>query len=307
VNRLRLRAAVALCALLATACGTGAVAEGRDSPVRVVAAFYPLQWVAERVGGNSAQVETLTKAGAEPHDLELTPRDVATIAEADIVAYLSGFQPAVDAAVEQEAGEAAYDAARDADLDLSYTPIEEGRRAGDDAGATDPHFWLDPIRLADVADGMAQRLAALDPGRRAGFEDRAAALRADLQVLDRDLRGGLARCLSKDLVTSHNAFGYLARRYGLRQVGITGLTPETEPNPADQARVTRFVEDNDVRTIYYETLVSPAVAETIALETGVRTAVLDPLEGLSETSAGDDYLAVMRANLASLRAGQRCR
>lgn len=294
------------------ACGTGSPtsASSAGDAVAVVASFYPLQFAAERVGGDQVAVTNLTKAGAEPHDLELTPRDVARVAKADLVLYLSGFQPAVDDAVDGQARDAALDVADAARLvpptaDDDHDHADEGADE-DDGDALDPHFWLDPTRLADVADAIAERLGRERPDRASEFTANAAALRTDLQALDAELQQGLSTCTSTDLVTSHAAFGYLAERYGLEQVGIAGLSPDTEPQPADLARVAGFVAEHGVRTIYYETLVSPTIAETVAQETGAATAVLDPLEGLSEKSAGSNYLDVMRANLSTLRAGQPC-
>ncbi len=268
--------------------GGSARAQGGDG-AQVVTSFYPLQFIAERIAGDAVTVYNLTKPGAEPHDLELTPRDVAQLADADLVVYLDGFQPAVDTAVAEQAS-TAYDVARGADL-----------------SANDPHFWLDPVRLADVADRLADRLAQLSPDDAASFRRNAGALRAALVALDAEFSAGLANCASSDLVTSHAAFGYLARRYGLTQRGITGLRPEDEPSPGALADIADFVTAHQVRTIYSETLVSPAVARTLARETGARAAVLDPIEGLHEASTGTDYLAVMRANLATLREGQVCR
>nr|MBA3800124.1 zinc ABC transporter substrate-binding protein [Geodermatophilaceae bacterium] len=164
----------------------------------------------------------------------------------------------------------------------------------------------DPIRLADVADALAQRLGELDTDNADTFSDNAAELRTSLEELDVEFTDGLASCANTDLVTSHNAFGYLAEAYGFTQVGITGLTPEEEPSAADLAEVADFVEENDVRTIYYETLVSPAIADAVAAETGAQTALLDPLEGLTDESEGSDYLEVMRSNLENVRAGQPC-
>ena len=287
--------------------GPGEPAAGvDDGELRLVASFYPLQWAVEQVAGNGANVASLTKPGAEPHDLELAPRDVATAADADLVVYLKGFQPAVDAAVAQEGGGRAFDVSKVADLNLTYTPIEEGEQHADEAGATDPHFWLDPVRLATVADALADRIARLDPERASQYQTNARVLRDKLEELDGEFRDGLSACATTDLVTSHNAFGYLAQRYGLTQVGITGLTPEDDPKPSELAAVTAFVRKHRVRTIYYETLVSPAVAETVAAETGARTAVLDPIEGLTDDSQGSDYVEVMRANLATIRKGQPC-
>ena len=309
------------CALMLSGCGDeGSTSTAGGDRLSVVASFYPLQFAAERVGGDHVQVENLTKPGAEPHDLELAPADVGRLAEADLVVFLHGFQPAVDDAVESEAGDAAYDVAPDARLGLT-APADthgkdghEGEEEGDEseeshdeeAGTTDPHFWLDPTRLADVADALAEQLATLDEANAEDYRDNAAALRADLEALDAEMTAGLASCASTDLVTSHSAFGYLADRYGFEQEGLSGLSPEDEPSPKDLAEVSEFVTEHDVATIYYETLVSPAIADTVAQETGARTAVLDPIEGLSDTSAGGDYLEVMRANLTSLQTGQSC-
>jgi zinc transport system substrate-binding protein len=309
------RAAVVLllaAGLALAGCGRGtgrepAAGSPEEASLRLVASFYPLQWATQQVAGRHAEVDSLTKPGAEPHDLELTPQDVGRVADADLVVYLGGFQPAVDDAVSSEGAGHGFDVAPAAQLDLVFTPIEEGEEHTDEAGATDPHFWLDPTRLASVGEALARRLSKLDPAHAADYRSNADRLTTRLDRLDGEFATGLADCANTDLITSHNAFGYLARRYALTQVGITGLTPDAEPRPADLAAVASFVRAHRVRTIYYETLVSPRIAETVANETGAATAVLDPIEGLTSRSAGRDYLAVMRANLASLRAGQPCR
>jgi zinc transport system substrate-binding protein len=308
-HRAPLVAAYLVGALALTACG-GASGDGTvvasSGKLSLVASFYPLQWVAAQVAGDHAQVSSLTKAGAEPHDLELVPQDIAKVADADLVVYLKGFQPAVDQAVSQEAADHAYDASKAANLSLTYMPVEEGQQDGDESRTVDPHFWLDPTRLAKVAQGLADRLSKVDPTNASDYAANTKTLQRKFASLDQEFRAGLASCVNRNLVTSHNAFGYLARRYGLKQIGITGLTPEDEPKPSDLAAVADFVRKHAVRTIYYETLVSPVIARTVAGETGARTAVLDPIEGLSDKSEGSDYLAVMRSNLANIKKGQPC-
>ena len=274
---------------------TGAVAgaeAGSSSGVQsdrlaVLASFYPLEFVVERVGGNSVGVTNLTPPGAEPHDLELGANDLVEVREADLVVYLRGISAAVDNAVNTAAGTRWFDVTALARLEA------------------DIHFWLDPLRLADVADGVAQRLAELDPSGAEAFRANAAALRADLTALDAEFVSGLATCARRDLVTSHAAFGYLATRYGMQQQSVSGLSPDGEPTAAALARVADFVRDKGVTTIYTETLLSSATARALASETGARVAVLDPLEGLAEGAVGD-YLTVMRANLGVLRTGQGC-
>jgi zinc transport system substrate-binding protein len=257
----------------------------------VVAAFYPLAWAAAQVGDKSIDVENLTPPGAEPHDIELTPRDVEHVQDADLVLYLgSGFQPALEQAVAGRSGPS---------LDLL-----EGQHlvagSGEEAGGLDPHVWLDPVRFADMVAAIG---AALNRERAAD------ALASKLHALDDEMKAGLADCRRHEIVTSHAAFGYLARRYGLRQIALTGLSPEAEPSPRDLEGLVNEVEKSHATTVFFETLVSPKLAETVAREAGVKTAVLDPIEGLTpnEVEAGDDYLSVMRANLVTLREALGCR
>ena len=267
-------------------CGTGS----SGGPNSVVAAFYPLAYAAERIGGPSFNVQNLTPPGSEPHDLELTPQEVAAIQDASVVLYLShGFQPAVSKAVEQARG-------MRVDI-LGGLPLHPAD--GAEAGLTaDPHVWLDPILFARVAARIG---TALDRP--------ATALVADLRKLDTEYRQGLSDCKRHEIVTSHAAFSYLAARYSLEQVSITGLSPEAEPTPQQLARVIQIVRRTHATTVFFETLVSPRLADTVAREVGARTAVLDPIEGLTqaEQKRGDDYLTLMRRNLAALRKALACR
>lgn len=296
---------------MVSACGATGGRGADDGRLDVVAAFYPLQYAVEQVGGQHVAVQGLTKPGAEPHDLELSPRQVATIAEADVVVYESHFQPAVDAAVRQQATKTALDVSPAARLDL--VAVEDSHEHGAETeeehaahGARDPHFWLDPMRYADVGDAIAARLAERDPANAAAYRANAAAFRASMTTLDGEFRTGLKTCAVDELVTSHAAFGYLSQTYGFHQESITGLTPDAEPSPAAMAELTRHIRETGARTVYAETLVSEDVARTLARETGARLAVLDPIEGITSASAGRDYPSVMRANLKVLRAGQEC-
>jgi len=299
---------------LLSACGSGSVdgaAAGSTAggTVSVVASFYPIEFAVQQVGGNHVAVTSLTKPGAEPHDVELSPQDVAKVAEAGLVVYAKGFQPAVDTAVDQEGSQHAFDVAPVANLNLAAPPeAEEGQTTAppDAAAAKDPHFWLDPQRYAAVATAIGQRLGEADPANAATYTQNAMAFTDKLGALDAEFRMTLASCARKDLVTSHAAFGYLSERYGFTQVPIAGLSPDVEPSAAQLAQVADFVKAHGVTTIYAETLVEPAFAETVAKSTGARLATLDPIEGLTSTSAGHDYLEVMRSNLATLKAGQGC-
>ncbi|MFC4072331.1 metal ABC transporter substrate-binding protein [Actinoplanes subglobosus] len=293
--------------LLPALTGCGSDSAGADGKLSVVTAFYPLQFVSERVGGEAVHVSSLTKPGAEPHDVELTARQVGEVADAGVIVYLGGFQPAVDDAVKQNGGDRALDATTAVEMITAQEADDhagEGDEPAEEHGGTDPHVWLDPTRLAAIADQVAERLGKADPAHAADFTARAATLRTELTALDGEFQKGLAECARRELVTSHTAFGYLASRYELTQIGITGIDPETEPSPQRLAAVAAEAREHGTTTIFFETLVSPKVAETIAKEVGAKTAVLDPIEGLTDDSA--DYFSVMRANLTALELGLEC-
>ena len=298
--------AVAAVAALAGCAPSARAAARARGQLLVVTSVYPLQFVAERVGGDLVHVVDVARPGAEPHELELKPRDVAAVEDADLIVYLGGLQPAVDKAVASSASRHELDVAPAARLDLAAAdePVPPGAPHADATSSSDPHFWLDPIRLADVADAVARRLGQVAPADAGAFRASAAALRGELLDLDGELRAGLQSCRSRSLVTAHEAFGYLARRYGLQQLGVTGLDPEAEPDAAELGRVAEFVRREGVRTVYTETLASPDVARALAAETGATTAVLDPVE--SRPDDGGDYLTALRADLATLRIGQEC-
>jgi zinc transport system substrate-binding protein len=267
---------------LTAGCGKSSQASGKE---RVVAAFYPLAFATQEISGDKVDVVNVTPAGAEPHDLEVTPSTVRELRGADLVLLLGhGFQPQL----EKAAGKG------DSVLLLLDTPGLQRYPNGD------PHVWLDPIRFSLIVKRIGQTLQAPGPTQR---------LVAQLQGLDRGYRRGLAHCARREIVTSHEAFAYLGERYGLRQVAITGLTPEAEPSPRDLEHVVSIVRKTHATTIFFETLVSPRIAETVADETGAKTAVLNPIEGLKpdEAKAGENYFTVMRSNLAHLRAALGCR
>ena len=274
-------------ALAASGCGGGGESAGSDDRMQVVAGFYPLAYAAEEVAGNRAEVTNLTPAGAEPHDVELSPRDVERTRSADLVLYAGGgFQPALE-----EAADGAEGAAVD---------VLDGLDLREEDGEADPHVWLDPVRFAQVVERIGAELGDEAPARQ---------LASQLRALDGEYREGLADCNRHELVTAHDAFGYLADRYGLEVIPIAGLAPEVEPTPRDLEEIVNLVEDRGVTTVFVEPLLSPEIGETVAREAGAATAVLNPLEGLTEEelARGENYLSVMRANLETLRTGLGCR
>lgn len=288
--------------LTTAACGSGSAqtTTPEGGKPEVVASFYPLQWLTEQVGGSDAQVKVLTAPGVEPHDLELSIQQVTEVKNAALTVYIKGVQPAVDDAVDAEKS---FDAA------TAVTTIPAGEHAGEggaeehghEEAPYDPHLWLDPSRLATVATKLAERLATADPAHAQGYKDRAAKTATTLGALDQEFTQGLTTCRTKTLVTAHEAFGYLADRYELKQVGIT-LDPEAEPSPARLSEVAKLAKTEGVTTIFTESLVSPKVAEVLASQVGAKTAVLDPLE----SKPSGDYVSAMRDNLKTLQTALGC-
>jgi zinc transport system substrate-binding protein len=258
-----------------------------DGKLAVVASFYPLLDAAGAVGGDQVEVTNLTPAGAEPHDIELSPRQLDRVADADLLLYLGGgFQPAVE--------DAAGRSPKAVDVRAGLTGAAPG----------DPHVWLDPSLFSQVLDGIRSALSEVDPPGADAYRSGADAYRSRLGELDAEFRAGLADCDRRTIVTTHEAFGYLVRRYDLEQLAISGLAPDAEPDPRRLAELADVVRQRGVTTIFTEKLVSPRVAETLARETGVRTAVVDTIEG---DEGEGDYFSRMRENLATLRAALGCR
>lgn len=288
-----------------SACSTSDAAGHRSGDrLNVVASFYPMQFLAERIGGSHVSVSTLTKPGQEPHDLELSPRQIGGLSDADYILYLKGIQPAVDDAVELSESKHTVDAAELTTLEDHGTEAggeEHGHEhEGEEPGA-DPHIWLDPVRYAEVAKGVGKSLAKTDPDHAADYRKNTDALVNELGALGTAYEKGLRKTATKTFITTHSAFGYLAERYGLTQEGIAGIDPEAEPSPARISALHSIAEKKKVTTVFFETLASDKTAKTVARDTGLRTDVLDPLEGITDSSKGDDYIEVMRSNLAALQ------
>lgn len=312
----RLFGLAAVLATVAWACGGGGGGEtdeagsggGGGDRTAVVASFYPLAEAAGRVGGDAVSVEDLTPAGSEPHDLELTSPQVEALESADVVLTLGrGFQPGVE---EVAAGRSGATVEVLSVLEVGEGQVEaedHGDEEGDEGGL-DPHVWLDPAKMAEIVDAVAAALTEAHPDDAEVFEANAEAYKVQLAELDRSYDEALGSCERDVMVVAHDAFGWLAQRYGLEQEAIAGLSPEQEPDPQRLAELVATVEEEGVTTVFTETLVSPAVAETLAREAGVDTEVLNPLEGLTDEqlAAGETYVTVMEANLTVLADALGC-
>ena len=330
-------AATALALSACTSTASSGDSSSKDGSLTVMASFYPLKYLAEKVGGEYVSVTSLTPDGAEPHDLELSPKMVDSLSSADAVIYLAGFQSAVDEAIEQQAPKTIIDVSSAAELveagsDANHPAEEEEATDETQSGETeahdhdheghdheghdhaghdhhhdmsaDPHFWLDPIRMAKAATLVGDKLAEADSAHADTYKANAKALAEELTALGDTLVTKTSTCKVKTFVTAHTAFGYLADRTGLTQVGISGLDPESSPSPARLAEIGQIAKEQGVTTIFTEALIDPKVAQTLADDLGITTAVLDPIE--SQTDASKDYAAVMQANIDALTKANNC-
>ncbi|MFD6800781.1 metal ABC transporter substrate-binding protein [Streptomyces cyaneofuscatus] len=307
-----------------SACSTSDAADGGNGDqLKVTASFYPMQFLAERIGGEHVAVTSLTKPGVEPHDLELTPRQIGSISESDYVLYLKGIQPAVDDAIQQSGVKNTVDAATLTTLENHGAEVsghdhghEEEAHEGEEAheehsegdghnhgeeGGADPHIWLDPVKYAEVAKGVGKSLEKADPDHAADYRKNTEALVGELDKLNTAYEAGLKNTATKTFITTHSAFGYLAERYGLTQQGIAGIDPEAEPTPARIQELHTIADKEKATTVFFETLASDKTAKTLAKDTGLKTGVLDPLEGITKKSQGADYIEVMESNLTALQ------
>ncbi|SBT88352.1 zinc transport system substrate-binding protein [Streptomyces sp. DI166] len=289
------------------------VAVGNTEKFDVVASFYPMAYLAEEIGGEHVNVTTLTQPGQEPHDLEISVKQTAQLEESDAALYLKGLQPSVDEAIAQSEVGTKIDAAELTSLEKHGTEVgghaeeheeeheEEHGHDHDHEDGQDPHIWLDPVKYAEVAEGVGKAFEKADPDHAADYRKNTEALVGRLNDLDARFEDGLRDTDTKVFITTHAAFGYLAERYGLTEEAISGLDPESEPSAARVKELSEMAKEDGVTTVFYETLVSDRTAKTLASDAGLATAVLDPLEGITDKSAGDDYIQVMESNLKALR------
>ncbi|PNE42241.1 metal ABC transporter substrate-binding protein [Streptomyces noursei] len=306
------RAAVAGAAVLGllglSACSTTASGRTDDGKLKVAASFYPMQFLAEQIGGSHVEVSNLTKPGVEPHDLTLTPKQTGQLSESGAIVYLKGLQPAVDDAVAQSGVQHIADAAKltrmethGPEVDGHHHTTGDNHAHSESEPGQDPHIWLDPVKFAEVAKGVNTTLAEADPKHKADYQKNTDVLVKKLDALNKEFADGLKNRASDTFITTHAAFGYLAERYGLTEEAISGLDPESEPSANRIKDLHTLAQEHHVSTVFFETLANPATAKTLAGDLHLKTDVLDPLEGITDKSRGKDYFSVVRANLAALQ------
>ena len=340
-----LAAAMSACSALKSESSSSASAPHTIAPgktLTVSTSFYPIQYLAEAIGGPLVKVSTVTPSNVEPHDFELSGKETAELSKADLIAYVPGFQPSLDKAVKEVgSGPTVVDLSKPANL-VHHEGVEEEHEHSEEASASatdaasavataqsseaghddhghaehsqaeggedhdgdlDPHFWLDPQRMIKVAETLEASFAQVDPANANDYKAGLDKLKTALTNLDTQYTKGLSSCQHNTFITSHAAFGYLADRYKLTQASISGIDPETEPSPAEMANIKSVVKSTGVKTIFTEELVSDAPAKAIAAETGAETSVLSPLESKPERG---DYTDAMTSNLERLKSALVC-
>ncbi|MER7718629.1 metal ABC transporter substrate-binding protein [Streptomyces flaveolus] len=311
ISGIAVTAAIALGLGTLSACSGDSTAAGNTDKFDVVASFYPMAFLAEQIGKDHVNVTSLTGPGQEPHDLEVSTKQRAQLEESDAALYLKGLQPAVDEAVTQSGIETKIDVTSLTSLEEHGSEVgghaaEEDEHGhdhdhGEEAGGKDPHIWLDPVKYAEVAEGVGKAFEKADPDHAADYRKNTAALVKKLGALNTEFETGLKDTKTKVFITTHAAFGYLAERYGLTEEAISGLDPESEPSAARIKDLEKMAAADGVSTVFYETLVSDKTAKTVAKDANLKTDVLDPIEGITSKSRGDDYFQVMEANLKALQ------
>ena len=293
-----------------------------DKKLNVMASFYPMYDFATKVGGDKVEVTNMVPAGTEPHDWEPAATDIKNLEDADVFIYngagmehwtedvLDSLENKDLTVVEASKGltllegkeeEEDEDESTDSSSEES-TDKEDSSDSESEEVTYDPHVWLNPLNAKTEMENIKDALVEADPDNKDYYEQNYETYAEKFDQLDQEYKDGLSDAKSKDLITSHEAFGYLCQAYGLNQVGIEGLSPDSEPDASRMDEIIKFAKENDVKTIFFEELVSPKVSETIADEIGAKTAVLNPIEGLTddEISAGEDYFSVMESNLKTL-------
>ena len=311
MNINRLSALVCACTLslsLLTGCGTQpADTAAGDGRLRVLTSFYPMYDFACKIGGDCIDVTNMVPSGTEPHDWEPSTNDLKSLEKADVFIYNGAdMEPwADDLLVSHSDTLRVVKASENVELrttDGEHEHAHEHEGADHHHGDFDPHVWLDPENAKIEMEAIRDALCAADPENSTVFQSNYEKYAAELDALDAEFREKLAPLPNRTIVVAHEAFGYLCDAYGLTQVGIEGLSPDSEPDPGRMAEVIDFVREHSISTIFFEELVSPKVAEAIASETGAQAKMLSPLEGLSDeqAAAGADYFSVMHDNLAAL-------
>ncbi|KKT82066.1 MAG: hypothetical protein A2V96_02185 [Candidatus Yonathbacteria bacterium RBG_16_43_6] len=271
--------------------------------ISVVTSFYPLQYFVEAVGGDLVTVHNFTPSGSEPHDFEPLPRDLVLLGTADFFVYNgASFEPWVERWASGEFPRPKKT------LNMTSELTSRGVELMVNNGKFDPHIWLDPHIVQKEIEVIKNMLIEVDPSNQGFYTENAERALQEITLLDKRFDEGLASCVLRDIVVSHEAFGYLARQYGLKMTSIAGISPDEEPSAKELMRIIDLAKEKKVKYVFFETTVSPKLAETIAREISGGVLVLNPIENLTphEVQSGEDYRSLMEKNLINLRIALGC-
>lgn len=282
----------------------------RSEKIEITTSFYPLAEFSRQVGGEFVQVQSLTPTGVEPHDFEPAPRQVQTIYKSDLFVFNGGGVDAWASDLAPSIEQNGVQILEMSGLMTNLLPVTESEEEGEDHEEElfDEHFWLSPKLAQREVEAIADALIAIDPIHAAQYQMNTKSFIDELQELDQEYEQGLAVCDIRVSVTSHAAFAYLAKDYDFQQLPLTGLSPDEEPSAGSLARLSEIAKELGVKYVFFETLVDPKLAQTLAREIGAQTLVFNPLEGLTqeEINLGENYLSIMMENLDNLRTAMLC-
>ena len=269
--------------------------------LQIIASFYPMAFFAQQIAGDNASVTNVTPAGAEPHDYEPSTQDIAQMEHANLIILNGNVEPWGDK-IKTNLKNSSVKIITAGEGLATRTLTENGTTS------TDPHVWLDPILAKQEVQKISDAIIQIDPANKILYTTNTNAVLQKLGQLDNTYKASLASCTIKDIVTSHAAFGYLAQQYGLNQLAIAGLSPDEEPSAQALITTANFVQEHNVKYIFFESLVSPKLSQTIANETHAQTLELNPLEGLTkdQQQQSEDYFTVMYNNLHNLQTALSC-
>ncbi len=275
----------------------------KSDRLQVVASFYPLYFFASQIGGDKVQVINITPAGIEPHDYEPKAQDMAKIENSSLLVLNGGGLESWGKNIETNINPERTKILTVGDGLLNRQITENGKES------IDPHIWLSPEVSKKIVDKITESFIEVDSMNKDYYLSNANILKEKLSNLDLSYKQGLSNCTEKNIITSHTAFGYLAATYGFNQISIAGLSPDAEPSTKQLVDILKFAKLNNVKYIFFESLVNPKLSETIANEIGAQTMVLNPIEGLtqSELSKGKDYFTEMQNNLLNLEIALQCK
>jgi zinc transport system substrate-binding protein len=304
--------------------------ENTSDKLKIYTTIYPMQYFTERIGGDYVSTENLVPPGADAHSVEVTTKTMVDVAESDAFIYtgtgVEGFADAVIDSLEkedviivnasenvsfigalerEEHNEEAEETTHEEHDEENHSEetAEEHEEHEEHTSDQDPHVWLDPERAIVIAENIKNALVELKPARKQEFEDNFSALKTELEDLDSEFNNMVDSSKTKTFIVSHSAYGYWEDAYGLKQIGISGLSPTDEPSQKQLSNIIDLVKENDLKYIFFEQNLENKVAEIVKNETGTEALTLHNLESITDENIenSEDYFIIMKKNIEALK------